>query len=63
MPDMINPQLRTVRGPSFGRVRTLEQVGRIVHGLGLSTRPLVPREVLEIERRALRRVESELLKP
>lgn len=49
--------MRTRGAAENGRVKTLEQVGRIVHMIGLSSRPLSPREVREIERRALAKIE------
>ena len=57
-----NPPFRTrpPRGPGEGRVRTLEQVGVIVHMLGSASRPLTPYEVLMIERRAMRKLRRRL---
>jgi len=42
------------------RVRTLDQVGRMVHAVGLASKPLRPDAVLFIERRAMAKVENQL---
>jgi len=42
-----------------GRARTLKEVGRIVHTLGLATRPLSAAQVFHIERRALNKLKRQ----
>ena len=49
-----------IHTPIDDRVRTLEHVGRILCTMGLSSKPLNPRQVLVIERRALLKVKRGL---
>ena len=52
--------LKFGRGPGIGRIRTLDHTGHILHTMGLSSQPLPAARVMEIERRAMRKLKKEL---